>query len=72
MKTNPKKDLQISNLESIAEYYGIDIRKSGESHVVFGHNESGIVVTVPAHRPIKPIYIKQFIILVESVQGDKS
>ena len=71
MKTNPKKDWQIANLESIAGYYGIDIRKSGGSHVVFGHNESKIVVTVPAHKPIKPVYIKQFIILVESVQGDK-
>jgi hypothetical protein len=25
-------------------------------------------VSVPAHRPIKPIYIRQFLILVDSVK----
>jgi hypothetical protein len=35
--------------------------------VVFGHEDSAIVVTVPAHKPIKPIYIKQFLLLIESV-----
>jgi hypothetical protein len=71
MKLNPKNDWQIGSLESIAIYYGINIRKSRGSHVVFGHNKSDIVVTVPAHKPIKPVYIKQFIILVESVRGDE-
>lgn len=66
MKANPR-DWRIDNLETIAGYYGLDIRKSGGSHVVFGHKQSNIVVTVPAHKPIKPVYIRQFILLVESV-----
>lgn len=66
MKTNPR-DWWIGSLEVVAGYYGLNIRKSGGSHVVFGHNESNIVVTVPAHKPIKPVYIRQFIMLVESV-----
>ena len=66
MTTNPR-DWRISDLENIAEHYQINIRKSGGSHVVFGHEDSDIVVTVPAHKPIKPVYIKQFLILVEAV-----
>ncbi len=66
MKCNPK-DWRIKNLETIAGYYGLNIRKSSGSHVVFGHSDSDIVVTVPAHKPIKPIYIKQFVVLVESI-----
>ena len=66
MKVNPK-DWRIGSLEAIAEYYGLSVRKSGGSHVVYGHDKSNLVVTVPAHRPIKPVYIRQFIVLVESV-----
>jgi len=39
----------------------LNIRKSGGSHVVFGHNESNFVVTVPAHKPIKPVYMSLLI-----------
>ena len=69
MKANPR-DWRISNLEAVAGYYNIYIRKSGGSHVVFGHKDSDIVVTVPAHKPVKPIYVKQFVMLVESVAGE--
>jgi hypothetical protein len=30
-----------------------------------------LVVSVPAHRPIKPIYVKQFVMLIEQVKGKK-
>lgn len=67
MKTNPR-DWRIEHLETVAAQYGINIRKSGGSHVVFGHAKSDIVVTVPAHKPIKPVYIRQFVVLIESLR----
>lgn len=66
MRSNPK-DWRIESLENIAEHFNIDIRKSGGSHVVFMHENSGLVVTVPAKRPIKPIYIKLFLELLDDV-----
>ena len=36
MRNNPL-DWRIENLETIARYYGINIRKSGGSHVIFDH-----------------------------------
>jgi predicted RNA binding protein YcfA (HicA-like mRNA interferase family) len=36
----------------------------GGSHVIFPH-ASGARLSVPAHRSIKPIYVKKFVRLVE-------
>lgn len=67
MKTNPK-DWRIEQLETIAKQYNICVRKTGGSHVVFDHPDWVELLCVPAHRPIKPIYVKKFIALVESLE----
>jgi predicted RNA binding protein YcfA (HicA-like mRNA interferase family) len=66
MRINPK-DWRISSLETVAKKWGIQIRKTGGSHVVFMHTDSKLVVTIPAKRPIKPIYIKQFLNLIDDI-----
>ncbi|MCP4696502.1 MAG: type II toxin-antitoxin system HicA family toxin [Gammaproteobacteria bacterium] len=66
MRNNPR-DWQIESLESIALKFGMKVRKSGGSHVVFMHKDSPIAVTVPAHRPIKPAYIRQFLSLIDDI-----
>jgi hypothetical protein len=43
------------------------VRKSGGSHVTFEHPRSQVILSVPARRPIKPIYIKHFIALIDRV-----
>ncbi len=67
MKANPK-DWRIEQLETIAKQYGVTVRKTGGSHVVFDHNDGVELLCVPAHRPIKPIYIKKFIALIERLE----
>ena len=59
MQSNPK-DWRIEQLETVAKQYGVAIRKTGESHVVFDHENWIELLCVPAHRPIKPIYVKKF------------
>lgn len=66
MKTNPKNDWGIDLLKSIADRYQIDYRQPGTSHVTF-RSKKGRKLTVPAHKPIKAIYIKMF---VEFIEGD--
>ncbi len=66
MRDNPR-DWRIASLETIAKRLDIQVRKSGGSHVVFMHKDSEIVVTVPAKRPIKPIYIDQFLALINDI-----
>ena len=69
MQTNPK-NWRIEQLETIAGQYGITVRKNGGSHFVFDHDDWVELLCVPAHRPIKPIYIKKFLALIEKLGGD--
>ena len=41
----------------------------GTNHVTFRH-QNGAKLTVPAHRPIKPIYIKKFVRLIDEGEGE--
>lgn len=63
MKANPR-DWRIENLKSVAEAHGLVHREPGGSHVIFRH-PNGAMLSVPARRPIKPIYVKKFVRLVE-------
>lgn len=63
MHANPQ-DWLISDLKKLAERYNIIWSQNGTSHVQFVR-EDGITLTVPAHRPIKPIYVKKYLDLLE-------
>ena len=65
MRQNPR-DWQISELQAIAKRKGISWRHDGTSHCVF-ITEDGRTLPVPAHKPIKPIYIKKFLNLLGGV-----
>jgi predicted RNA binding protein YcfA (HicA-like mRNA interferase family) len=66
IRSNPR-DWQMDSLENIAKRFGVQVRKSGGSHVVFLHDDSDLVVTVPSRRPIKPVYIEQFLALIDDI-----
>lgn len=59
MRINPQ-DWRIDQLKTVASAYRIEWRQQGTSHVVFVRKD-GRTLPVPAHRPIKPIYIKKFV-----------
>jgi hypothetical protein len=63
MKAN-SRDWRIESLKSVAEANNITFRQPGGSHAIFRHI-NGAMLSVPAHRPIKPVYIKKFVRLVE-------
>ena len=65
MRNNPR-DWRIEDLISLADRYGLDYRQPGTSHVTF-RAKSGEKVTVPAHKPIKPVYIKMFVALIDEL-----
>lgn len=64
MRNNPR-DRDMAQLLSLATRYSLEVRNSGGSHHVFSHPRLSTVVTVPAHRPIKAIYVTQFLLLLE-------
>ncbi len=62
------RDWRIEDLKRIADSLGIDYRQPGTSHVTFSRCGYAPVV-VPAHKPIKPVYIERFIALVDTIRG---
>ncbi len=71
MRTNPK-DWRIEQLEVVARHYGITVRKTGGSHAVFDHPKWVELLCVPAKRPIKPIYVKRFIALIDLLEANNN
>lgn len=69
MRTNPR-DWRIEELEVIAKRLGVDVRKTGGSHFVFLHPDSELAVTIPFNRPIKPVYITQFLALLDDIGAE--
>lgn len=67
MRNNPR-DWRIDELQSMAKRLGIDCRNDGGSHHVFSHPGVDFDLSVPVHRPIKPVYIRQFVALIERVR----
>ena len=67
MRNNPR-DWRIDDLISVARQLEIECRNHGGSHHGFSYRGVEDDVSVPAHRPIKPIYVRQFLILVDSVK----
>jgi hypothetical protein len=66
MRNNPR-DWRIDDLLSVAVHYGIEIRNHGGSHHVFSHPSIPEAVCVPAHRPIKPVYVRHFVALIDQL-----
>ena len=63
MKANPR-DWRIESLKAVADQFGVIYRQPGGSHVIFRH-PNGAMLSVPAQRPIKPIYVMKFVRLVD-------
>ena len=59
MRRNPR-DWRIEDLRTVAASIGIEHGQHGTSHVVFRHPMAGRL-TVPAHRPVKPVYVRMFV-----------
>ena len=65
MRRNPR-DWRIDDLKVVANKLGIDHDQHGTSHVVFRHGKAGRL-SVPAGRPIKPVYVRLFVELIDKV-----
>ncbi len=58
------KNWRIEDLQMLAKHYGIAYPQNGTSHVFFTFDPG--YLPVPAHRPIKPAYVRQFVELLDS------
>ena len=63
MRLNPL-DWQLAQLQTVARQNAVDWRHEKSSHCVFIRAD-GKTLPVPARRPIKPIYVKKFVDLID-------
>jgi hypothetical protein len=70
MKVNPAADWQISDIRTLCEAYGLTVTapRGGGSHFKVRRSGQGAIITIPARRPIKPVYIRALIGLIEGTE----
>ena len=62
---------RIEELQAVAAENLVEWRRPGRggSHVIFSATGVREIVSVPAKRPIKPVYVKQFVSLIDAARG---
>ena len=68
MRQNPT-DWTMSQLLTLAKRHGMEVRSTGGSHHVFSHPTVQDSLTIPARRPIKAVYIKHFLALIDQIEA---
>ena len=69
MRANPNADWTMRDIETICLRYGISCETPTRgSHYALRHPSVAGRLTIPARKPIKSVYIRLLIQLVESVE----
>jgi predicted RNA binding protein YcfA (HicA-like mRNA interferase family) len=64
------RDWRIDDVISACRAAGITCAPPQKgSHYKLSHPDRPEILTVPAHRPIKPIYIRELVRFIDSVRG---
>jgi hypothetical protein len=73
MRANPRADWTIADVEALCREFDIDCRasRSGSSHYKLRHAGLGLVATLPFKRPIKPVYIRKLVEMVDKVRSSR-
>ena len=69
MRNNPQ-NWKMEDVDRIAGYYGFEKRLASGSHVTFKHPSLTTILTVPARKPIKPVYIKKLLKLIDEATNE--
>lgn len=71
MVRNPKADWRIADIEVVCRHFGMTCKppSGGGSHFTVSHPTAFEILTIPARRPIKPVYIRQFVAYISRAMG---
>jgi hypothetical protein len=70
MRRNPAGDWHIRDVEAVCGEHGLLFRAGkGTSHAHAKYPGSREILTIPARRPIKPVYIRKLVRYIESRGG---
>lgn len=70
MRGNPR-DWTIANVQTLCGQEGLECSppSGGGSHWKLSHPLVAEILTVPAHRPIKPVYVRRLVAMIEAVRA---
>lgn len=68
MRANPR-DWRIEDIASVCAAFGIGCTppRNG-SHYKIKHDAMPLILTIPAHRPIKPVYIRELVRFIDAIE----
>lgn len=69
MNNNPK-DVPFEDINNLLTHYGCQVRqpKSGSSHYIYTHPAASEPLTIPKRRPIKAIYVKKALQMIDEIK----
>jgi hypothetical protein len=67
MKANPAADWQIDDVEAVCRQFGLVVTpaRGGGSHYKVRKPGKNVILTIPARRPILPVYIRALVSMIE-------
>ncbi|MGQ0664541.1 MAG: type II toxin-antitoxin system HicA family toxin [Pseudomonadota bacterium] len=70
MRVNPAGDWRIADVETLCRRYGLACTapRRGD-HYKVSHAALAEILTIPAGRPIKPVYIRRLVTMVVAVMA---
>ncbi len=75
MKANPQGDWSIGDIQTVARAFetsGLAARAPKRGlHDTISHPDHPDILTIPARKPIKPIYVRRFVSIIESISWAK-
>ena len=70
MRANPR-DWRIEDVAAVCRVFGVVCSPPGRgSHYKIGHASISTILTIPARRPIKPVYIRDLVRFIDHLRGD--
>ncbi len=71
MRANPAGDWTIADVEAVCREFGLlcEAARGGGSHYKVGHPSVREKLAVPYRRPIKPVYIRRLVLLIDQVSS---
>lgn len=69
MRANPR-DWRIEDVTSVCNGFGIACTAPRKgTHYKVKHESMADILTIPAHRPIKPAYVRDLVRFIDAVRG---
>jgi hypothetical protein len=74
MRASPAGNWTIGDVEAVCREHGVRCTQptGGGSHYKVSHPSQRDILTIPARRPVKAVYIRKLVRFIDAVTGAKS